>query len=235
MSSMSSPDFHLMPHDAPGKASVAYDHLKHSAIHGRLRPGRRLAPQDLTDFYRVSATPIRDAMVQLAIEGFIDREAGRGFAVKPFSIEDQRERLEMCFFSLSFSLETLNEPPQALLDDLAALDAGTLGEGEEAAGRLAGKVEAVFTAMASTTRNGVLNALTRVVVDQTHFVRRLDLMETGTRERTLERLKRFAAAVQAGDRETARKIFRDKLDERLARMPGLVREANVLASAAPFP
>lgn len=180
MSSMSSPDFHLMPHDAPGKASVAYDHLKHSAIHGRLRPGRRLAPQDLTDFYRVSATPIRDAMVQLAIEGFIDREAGRGFAVKPFSIEDQRERLEMCFFSLSFSLETLNEPPQALLEDLAALDAGTLGEGEEAAGRLAGKVEAVFTAMASTTRNGVLNALTRVVVDQTHFVRRLDLMETGT-------------------------------------------------------
>lgn len=235
MSSTSIPDFDLLPHDAPGKASVAYDHLKYAAINGKLRPGRRLAPQDLTDFYRVSATPIRDAMVQLAIEGFIEREAGRGFAVKPFSVEDQGGRLEMCFFSLSFSLETLDELPQALLEDMAALDAGALGEGPGGADRVARKVEMVFAALASATRNSTLNALTRAVVDQTHFVRLIDFEDAATRERMLERLKRFAEAIKAGDRDRAREIFRDKLRERLTRMPDLVQKANLAASTAGFP
>ncbi len=56
-----------------GKAGVAYEYLKDDLINGRLRPGRRIAPQDFTHRYSMSETPLRDAMLLLANEATAGR------------------------------------------------------------------------------------------------------------------------------------------------------------------
>jgi hypothetical protein len=75
--------------DVLGKSASAHDYLKRYAIEGRLRPGRRLIPSDLEKHFGISATPIRDALVRLAAEGFLTWEPSRGFFSKPFSLEEQ--------------------------------------------------------------------------------------------------------------------------------------------------
>jgi len=174
-------------------------------------------------------------MVELAIDSFIARESGRGFAVKPFELSDQRERHEMCFFYLSNSLDRLDELPQPLLDALSELDPEAIAVSEGAADRLAQLIEEVFDVVACASHNSLLCAQTRVVVDQTHFVRLIDLGDVEARRRTAERLRRFAEAMLAGDHDLAREMFRDKLEARIQRMASLVREANLQASEARFP
>jgi len=60
--------------DVLGKSASAHDYLKRYAIEGRLRPDRRLIPRDLEEYFGISATPIRDALVRLAAEGFLNWE-----------------------------------------------------------------------------------------------------------------------------------------------------------------
>src|SRR4051812_43830733 len=88
-----------------GKAASAYEYLKQLAIGGDLRPDRRLSAIDLADYLRVSVTPIRDALVRLAADGFITWEMSHGYFTKPFTVDEQRQLLELSYIFLTASME----------------------------------------------------------------------------------------------------------------------------------
>ncbi len=59
--------------------------LRDAVITGRLAPGERLVVANLAEAFDAGQTPIREALMRLASEGFVLQEDQRGFTVAPVS------------------------------------------------------------------------------------------------------------------------------------------------------
>jgi DNA-binding GntR family transcriptional regulator len=92
------------PADAPGRPSTPgrpitrvplRDQVHHAVVdrifRDELRPGARISDTALARELGVSRTPIREALLRLEREGFLEADVGRGFFVKPLSVREVRE------------------------------------------------------------------------------------------------------------------------------------------------
>jgi DNA-binding GntR family transcriptional regulator len=78
-----------MPDTSPrADFEVARNLLRRDILSGELPPNLRLKIKELTARYRISASPMREALSQLAASGIVQQEAQRGFRVPPASAED---------------------------------------------------------------------------------------------------------------------------------------------------
>ncbi|MEU2491679.1 GntR family transcriptional regulator [Streptomyces sp. NPDC007883] len=68
--------------------------LRDEVLAGRLRPGQEFTVKQIAEQYGVSATPVREALVDLAGQGLLDSNQHRGFEVHRFSVEDFRGMIE---------------------------------------------------------------------------------------------------------------------------------------------
>jgi len=71
------------------------EQLLADVIHGGLTAGRHLVTQDLADRFRVSHTPIREALIALAGIGIIDLVPNRGAIVRKVTSREFREVLQV--------------------------------------------------------------------------------------------------------------------------------------------
>ncbi|MEN3582616.1 MULTISPECIES: GntR family transcriptional regulator [unclassified Streptomyces] len=64
--------------------------LRDEVLSGRLQPGQEFTVREIADQYGVSATPVREALVDLAAQGLLDADQHRGFRVREYSLVDFR-------------------------------------------------------------------------------------------------------------------------------------------------
>ena len=79
----------------PTNAQRAYDHLRLRLINGDFVPGTRIRYGPVGKELGISATPVREAIGQLANEGFVQLVPQLGAIVKSFSREELIELYEM--------------------------------------------------------------------------------------------------------------------------------------------
>ncbi|MEV6204122.1 GntR family transcriptional regulator [Streptomyces sp. NPDC051771] len=70
------------------------DALRDEVLAGRLQPGQEFTVKQLAEQYGVSATPVREALVDLCAQGLLDSDQHRGFRVHRFSVADYRQMVE---------------------------------------------------------------------------------------------------------------------------------------------
>ncbi|ANP48509.1 DNA-binding GntR family transcriptional regulator [Streptomyces griseochromogenes] len=70
------------------------DALRDEVLAGRLRPGRAFTVKEIADQYGVSATPVREALVDLSAQGILEADQHRGFRVPEYSLADYRDMIE---------------------------------------------------------------------------------------------------------------------------------------------
>ncbi|MED7822648.1 GntR family transcriptional regulator [Streptomyces chiangmaiensis] len=70
------------------------DALRDEVLAGRLQPGQEFTVKEIAEQYGVSATPVREALVDLSAQGLLDAVQHRGFAVRAYSLDDYREMIE---------------------------------------------------------------------------------------------------------------------------------------------
>ncbi|MFF5856185.1 GntR family transcriptional regulator [Streptomyces sp. NPDC012751] len=70
------------------------DALRDEVLAGRLRPGRAFTVKEIADQYGVSATPVREALVDLSAQGVLEADQHRGFRVPEYSLADYRNMIE---------------------------------------------------------------------------------------------------------------------------------------------
>ncbi|MCF3962204.1 GntR family transcriptional regulator, partial [Streptomyces fuscigenes] len=70
------------------------DALRDEILAGRLLPGREFTVRTIAEQYGVSATPVREALVDLAAQGLLDSDQHKGFRVHAFSLADFRGMVE---------------------------------------------------------------------------------------------------------------------------------------------
>ncbi|MEW1748080.1 GntR family transcriptional regulator [Streptomyces angustmyceticus] len=79
-------------HSVRGQVLAA---LRHALVGGELTPGEVYSAPGLAECYGVSATPVREAMQQLACEGAVEVVPNRGFRVAECSSRDLAELAEV--------------------------------------------------------------------------------------------------------------------------------------------
>lgn len=104
--------------------------LRDAIIRGRLSPGARLSELELSQEFGMSRSPIREAFVQLAQEGFVERsETGRVY-VRPLDLEEAKQlyvvrgNLEALTARLAAENFTRRQTKQ-LEDNIAAMQAAS--------------------------------------------------------------------------------------------------------------
>ncbi|MCA1223659.1 GntR family transcriptional regulator, partial [Streptomyces sp. 8L] len=70
------------------------DALRDEILAGRLLPGREFSVRTIAEQYGVSATPVREALVDLCAQGLLDSDQHKGFRVHSFSLDDFRGMVE---------------------------------------------------------------------------------------------------------------------------------------------
>lgn len=92
------------------RATQLLRQLRSAVITGQLAPGERLLIANLADAFNAGQTPIREALMRLASEGFVVQEDQRGFTVAPVSraelIDLTAARCEIEALVLRWSIET---------------------------------------------------------------------------------------------------------------------------------
>lgn len=86
----------------PGNAAVTRstlrqqiaDALRDEVLGGRLQPGQEFTVKEIAEQYGVSATPVREALVDLSAQGLLDADHHRGFHVHEYSVADYRGIVE---------------------------------------------------------------------------------------------------------------------------------------------
>lgn len=76
------------------KGAKAYAELRRMILSGELAPGSRLSQYDLAETMGMSITPLREAVRQLASEGWLEVDTHRDVRVAPMSASEARELLE---------------------------------------------------------------------------------------------------------------------------------------------
>jgi DNA-binding GntR family transcriptional regulator len=70
---------------------LLFKHLRALIISGRFETGQKLVEEELADQFKVSRTPVREALRKLEIEGLVQYQPRRGVIVTGFSREDVDE------------------------------------------------------------------------------------------------------------------------------------------------
>ena len=128
-----------MPADPPALAAVGARRnlreeitqtLRAAVISGELRPGVVYSAPSLATQFGVSATPVREAMLDLAKEGLIDVVRNKGFRVTELSEKDLDELSEL---RALIEVPTVRRIAEAGIPAEVADRLRTLGEGIEQA------------------------------------------------------------------------------------------------------
>jgi DNA-binding GntR family transcriptional regulator len=83
------------PIDRPGSLKdAAYRTIKDQIVNGRLEHDRIYSAQQYAEMLGVSRTPVREALLQLAGEGFLVFLDARGFKIRQFSEREIRDVFE---------------------------------------------------------------------------------------------------------------------------------------------
>jgi DNA-binding GntR family transcriptional regulator len=85
------------------------DALRDEVITGRLQAGRHFTVKEIADTYGVSATPVREALVDLAAQGLLEVEQHRGFQVRQFTPADFHSLTEARVFVVDAAFRVLAE------------------------------------------------------------------------------------------------------------------------------
>jgi DNA-binding GntR family transcriptional regulator len=93
------------------------DALRAALIAGRMRPGVLYPAPALAEMLGVSATPVREAMLDLAREGLVEVARNKGFRVTAVS---ERELDELAETRLLLEVPTMGAVAEELTDDIRA-------------------------------------------------------------------------------------------------------------------
>lgn len=69
----------------------AADELRTEILLGQMRPGERLSEPELAQRFQTSRSPIREALVQLELEGFVERTATGRVFVRPLDLDEAEQ------------------------------------------------------------------------------------------------------------------------------------------------
>lgn len=190
----------------------AYRAIKRRILDNELTPGAFLLEQELADLLAMSRTPVREAIVRLSHEGFVEIRPRHGMRVLPVSAKDMAE----IYGALTaLEAEVAAEVAERGLgaDELAILRA-SVAEMQAALERddlsaWADADERFHRTLVGASHNRRLQAVVRQFWEQVHRARMITLRLRPKPVRSTEEHMALVDAIEARDAERAARIHRE--------------------------
>jgi DNA-binding GntR family transcriptional regulator len=207
-------------------ADAVYGALRHSIIHGDLRPGARLRADALAKEMNVSRTPVRDALRKLESEGLATMSARRGLIVPELSEDDLIETFQIraVLEGLAARLAVDNATPseiakiRELMEDLgSAFQRGDIDQMRENFREFR---QRIYLSSHSARLLQLLTALQ----DRGRQFGISTLYTSGRPQQTLEECGDLVKAIEARDGNLAEQLARDQRNRILTLRIQILRE-----------
>lgn len=78
-------------------ATTCADRIEEGILNGEFKPGQKLKVEELKTLIGTGATPIREALSRLSVQGLVIAKDQRGFQVAPVSEDDIKETFDAMF------------------------------------------------------------------------------------------------------------------------------------------
>jgi DNA-binding GntR family transcriptional regulator len=214
----------------------AYSSIREGIRNHRFRPGQQRTALATAERLGMSPVPVREALMRLFAEEFIEHHTNRGFFVREITIDRLLEDSEVIWLVLRHAVDKAlavedEQRFEDLLRRLAIADPGRLaGAAPE---RLAAELEGAYEALMLAVANQRLARLMQRIFDQTHYARIVSFGLRRDRDVYLDRRHRFADALRARDRAAALAVLDQAHAEERAGAVALFREVTYRAQAEP--
>lgn len=173
---------------------------------GKLLPGSSFTQSQLAEELGVSRTPLREALLRLEVEGFVESMDGKGFTVAPLRLETAEELYELVGYLESLALQLSPEPDSARLQRLRSLDR------ERSRAKRARVVELGtrwHEQLIGECRNSQLLELLGLARERLYRFEYALMREPEEREISRRQHEAILEALEAGDRERAERLVRE--------------------------
>lgn len=219
----------------PSLSDTVYERLWSDLIRCQLRPGHTINAAELAARYGAGRTPVREALIRLAHEGYVLVQPRKGYIVAPVRLSDVEH---------IFQMRLLLEPPAAELaalrrseaqareiahladlNDRAPAQPAQRAGADGSADRLSVNT-AFHLAIADAAGNARLLRVVRALLQDVERLYRLGLA-LGEADQWLRRHNRhveLAAAIAARDDARARQLMGDALRLSRARLMDAIRD-----------
>ncbi len=197
-------------------ADEVYQQLKADIAGFRLVPGDRFTENELCDRLGVSRTPVRESLLRLQQEGFVEVLFRAGWRVLPFDF-DRFEQL----YDLRMVLETTaarrlcaddQRTDRALLEQLAAIWLVPTGERSRDGVQVGHWDEEFHCSLVAAAGNAEMAKVHREVTERIRIIRRLDFTRTARIDATYEEHAKILKAIQRKRADQADLLIRAHIE-----------------------
>jgi DNA-binding GntR family transcriptional regulator len=88
------------------KRVYAYNTVRNAITYGKLKPGERLVEKRLCEMFNIGRTPLREALRQLEIEGYLEFIPNKGVTITRISIENVKDIYDILGVLEGYATET---------------------------------------------------------------------------------------------------------------------------------
>lgn len=218
---------------APDKAFGAYSKIRTALNRHRSPPGSFLNIRLIADRLKVSATPVREALIRLANEDAIGFIRGRGYYTRALDVGELAADHEFATMIIKHSIEAGDRTSGYHADlQLANGWNGDPVADELQAANIAAHIEEFYIKVASRSSNRRVMRNMSDFCDRSGHVRQFGLMFTPAVQKALWSLGDLETALRSGDRGHAVRISQRHTRLILQALPNLVRDLNQRAEAS---
>lgn len=192
------------------KREQAYKSLRDAITFGKFKPGERVIEKDISEMFHLGRTPLREALRQLQMEGFIDVLPNRGAFVRKVSVEDLEHVYDVLAVLEGHAVESsVSSMDLAVIGELKRIDKATVSAAREKDFKEwldhNSRFHAIFQQVSG---NAVLSESIGNLRRQTYRYRGLALSIPGHVDEYLSDHKKILEAAEEGKAEKAGKAMR---------------------------
>jgi DNA-binding GntR family transcriptional regulator len=215
---------------------MAYGVLRDSILSGLLKPGEIYNEMGIAKDLGISRTPVREALLELSVQGLVVFLPRKGVMIKPYTPKDVEEIFELREAIELAAIEKIAKNPTSY--DFTKL------ENSLQAQRVAAE-EHNYTAFMNADRgfHAVFSELTKNrrfvevlenIRDLVHFMGLKGLSVTGRKEKVIEEHEEVLLAVKLGDLTAARDAMARHLETSKEAVIEILANERVTAKAGTF-
>ena len=188
--------------------------LEDEILSNTLQPGTRLDEQSLANRFRVSRTPVREALRHLCSSGLVEIRRNQGATVRRLNtgelIEMFQVMAELEGLCARLSARRMNETELARMRELHDVCAARASEGKHEAFFEANN--AFHEAISDGSRNSFLQEETRKLRNRINVYRWHITFQPRRMTRSIAEHLRIVEAIESGDDEMAHRLMREHVD-----------------------
>jgi DNA-binding GntR family transcriptional regulator len=198
------------------RADVVYEQLMRDVAEIKLVPGDRFTENELCERLGVSRTPVRQALIRLQQEGYVEVLFRSGWRVLPFDFE-QFEQL----YDLRMVLETTaaqricaddRRVDRELVDKLNAIWLVPGADRSTDAAQVAQWDEEFHCSLVAAAGNGEMARVHRDVTDRIRIIRRLDFTKPARIDATYDEHAKILKAIARKRGDEAARLLRAHIE-----------------------